>query len=81
MTTFTKWLDTLIEEKGIDLERNIEVDGPSGLNIMPLSMVIDAIKATGSNEQAQIKNTLVRIDFANGDICHFFNHLAGALAA
>ena len=80
MTTFTKWLDTLIEEKGIDLERNIEVDGPSGLNIMPLSMVIDAIKATGSNEQAQIKNTLVRIDFANGDICHFFNHLAGALA-
>ncbi len=78
--TFNKWLDTLIEEKGIDLERTFEIDGPSGLNIMPLEMIVNAIKSTTGSEQAQIKNTLVRIDFVNGDICHFFNHLAGALA-
>ncbi len=80
MTNFCTWLNTLITEKGIDLERNIEVEGPSGLNIMPLSMVIDAIKFTTAAEQAKIKTTLVQIDFANGDICHFFQHLAGALA-
>ncbi len=78
--TFNKWLDTLIEEKGIELDRTFEIDGPSGLNIMPLVMIVNAIKSTTGSEQAQIKNTLVRIDFANGDICHFFNHLAGALA-
>jgi hypothetical protein len=31
------------------------------------------------HEQAAIKNTIVRIDFANGDVMHYFKHLAGAL--
>ena len=32
-------------------------------------------------EQAKLKNVLVKIDFANGDVRHFMRHLAGALAA
>ncbi len=77
---FSKWLDTLIEEKGCDLEHRFYVEGESGENSIPLEIVVDAIKSTCPEEQAGIKNTLVKIDFHNGDVMHFFNHLAGALA-
>jgi len=78
---FDTWLDTLIEEKGIDTE-SIEFDvmGKSGLNIIPLGVVIEHIKIASKEEQKQIKTILVQIDFANGDICHFFKHLSGAIA-
>jgi hypothetical protein len=78
--TFNKWLDTLIEEKGIDTEELFEVDGPSGTNIMPAAVVIEAIKNASKQDQVAIKTTLVKIDFCNGDIMHYFKHLAGALA-
>lgn len=79
--TFNKWLDTLVEEKGIDTEQYFYLDGPTGdFNIIELSVVIDAIKATCKQEQVGIKNTLVAIDFVNGDIVDYFKHLAQALA-
>jgi len=77
---FANWLDTLIEEKGIDLEQGFSVEGPSGENHMAYQNVVDAIKGASANEQAGIKNMLVRIDFANGDIRHYFRHLAQAIA-
>lgn len=78
--TFTKWLDTLIEEKNIDPTQGFTVEGPSGENHMTYENVIDAIKGASANEQNGIKNMLVRIDFANGDIRHYFRHLAQAIA-
>jgi hypothetical protein len=78
--TFGKWFDTLISEKGINPESTIDVEGKSGTNIMPLSMVFNEIKDADASEQAQIKNILVAIDFKNGDILHFIKHLAQALA-
>jgi hypothetical protein len=78
--TFTTWIDTFISEKGLDTERTFTVDGPSGENIIPLGCVVEAIKTTSKREQDQIKTTIVKIDFMNGDVCHFFNHLAKALA-
>ena len=77
---FANWLDTLIEEKGIDLEQGFTVEGPSGENHMTYENVVFAIKGASANEQAGIKNMLVRIDFANGDIRHYFRHLAQAIA-
>lgn len=77
---FANWLDTLIEEKGIDLEQGFSVEGPSGENHMAYQNVVDVIKGASANEQAGIKNMLVRIDFANGDIRHYFRHLAQAIA-
>jgi hypothetical protein len=77
---FAQWLDTLVEEKGIDPEMLIEVEGPSGTNIMPLEVVLDAMKATTPGEQAAIKNMIVRIDFANGDVVDYLKHLAQAIA-
>jgi hypothetical protein len=77
---FEKWLDTLVEEKDLDLEHVFEIDGPSGHNYIPLGCVIDEIKATTREEQKQIKHVLVKIDFVNGDVMRFFSHLAQALA-
>jgi len=77
--TFNKWLDALVEEKNVG-HKTIEVEGESGLNIMPMEILVDAIKSAPKTEQAKIKNTLVAIDFKNGDVMHFFNHLAKAIA-
>lgn len=77
--TFNKWLDTLVEEKNI-ADRTIEVEGASGLNIVPMEILVDAIKSAPAAEQAKIKHTLVAIDFKNGDVMHFFSHLAKAIA-
>lgn len=78
--TFSHWLDTFLEEKGIDGEETLEVQGPSGCNVMPLQIVVDAMKQASPLEQRKIKGTFVRIDFANGDCRHFINHLAAAIA-
>ncbi|AXN53367.1 hypothetical protein PBI_THONKO_97 [Mycobacterium phage Thonko] len=79
--TFAKWLDTLVDEKGLDREVRFTKFGPQGTeNSIALGNVLDAIKTAPKTEQAAIKSTLVRIDFRNGDVLHFFDHLAGALA-
>ena len=79
MMRFADWLDTLIEEKGITGE-TVTVTGPSGPNHIPLECLTDAIKAAPHHEQQHIKATLVHIDFANGDVMHYFRHLAQAIA-
>ncbi len=80
MINFNTWIDALLSEKGIDPDDTIEVDGASGWNLMPISAVIDAIKATSKSERDQIKTMLVRIDFHNGDVKHYIQHLAQAIA-
>lgn len=77
---FLNWLNTFVDEKGINTDHEFEVEGPSGYNFIPVECVIDAIKSAPSHEQAAIKDTFVKIDFHNGDVYHFLNHLAGALA-
>ena len=78
--TMTNYLNTLITEKGLNREMILEVQGQSGLNIMPLGVVLDNISATSKDEQKAIKNILVKIDFQNGNIMDFFKHLAQAIA-
>jgi hypothetical protein len=80
MTTFETWLDTFIDEKGFDLEELFEVDGAAGWNLIPLGVVVDAIKNAPDHEQRAIKTMLVKIDFYNGDAMDYFRHLAKALA-
>ncbi|KXS54995.1 MAG: hypothetical protein AWU57_591 [Marinobacter sp. T13-3] len=62
MTAFNDWLDTFIKEKNIDTEQNLIANGPSGDNIMPVEVVVEAIKGAPAHEQDQIKDTLVMID-------------------
>lgn len=75
-----KYLETLITEKGRELDDIIEVEGPSGLNVMPLAVLVDAIAAAPASEQRAIKTMIVKIDFRNGDVFDYFKHLAKAIA-
>ena len=42
-------------------------------------VVIEHIAQVGATEADKIAAVLRKIDFANGDVNHFFKHLAGAL--
>ena len=77
---FQTWFNTFNAEKGIDPETVIEVEGPSGKNFMSLQVVFDAILATTEKEQDAIKDMIVRIDFANGNVVDYYKHLAKAIA-
>jgi hypothetical protein len=78
--TFSKWLDTYIEEADLDLEQVFNVEGPSGNNSIPLGCLVSRIKDAPANEQAGIKTMIVKIDFANADPMRYFAHLAQAIA-
>jgi hypothetical protein len=78
--TFAIWLNKLLDEKSFDTEMTFDVEGPSGVNMMSYDVVLNAIMGASLEEKAGIKNVLVQIDFKNGDIGHYFRHLAQALA-
>ena len=71
---------TFFNEKNLDFQY-YTVNSPNGTtNLIPSTVVIDAIKHTKGQEAAHIKNTLIKIDFFNGDIHNYLQHLAQALA-
>jgi len=78
---FDKWLDTFVSEKGIDLEDAFEVEGPSGTNHIPYGVVIEHMKIASPQEQAALKNMLVKLDFKNAAIEPYLKHLGQAIAA
>ena len=80
MHTFNDWLDTFVAEKGIDTEHVMEVDGDFGVNFIPVACLLDSIKQSCVQDPRIIKSTIVKIDFMNGDVMHFFKHLAQAIA-
>ena len=77
---FNNWLDTFIEEKGIDLGQILEVKTEKNTRYFEVGNVIENIKATEPEEQEEIKRTIIKIDFYNGDVVDYFKHLAQALA-
>mgnify|MGYP003652840099 CR=1 FL=1 len=81
INSFSKWLDTFIDEKGIDLNHTLTAEGPSGTNWIPVAVLVEMMKNTSPQEQAGIKSMIVRIDFHAGDVLDYFSHLAKAVAA
>lgn len=77
--SFNNWLDTFIDEKGILLDDTFELEKNGTLHIFEIGNIVENIKATSSEEQAEIKDMLVKIDFYNGDVIDYFKHLAQAL--
>ena len=77
--SFEKWLDTFIEEKGIDLEDTFSLEGDESFHIFEVGNVIENIKKAPPQEQAKIKDMLVKIDFNNGNVLDYLQHLAKAL--
>lgn len=80
-TTFTAWLDTFVDEKGLDREHVFTVEGPLwGDNFIPLQCVLDMVAQACPSDQSKVKDTLVKIDVLNGDAMHFFAYLAKGIA-
>lgn len=78
---FNTWLDTFLEEKGIDLDEIMEIQGKVyGTNFIPVSELVNQIKYAPLSEKQGIKNMLVRIDFHNSNIMDYLKHLAQAIA-
>ena len=70
---------TFFNEKNLDFQY-YTVNSPNGTpNIIPSTVVIDAIKNTKGQEAAKIKDMLIKIDFFNGNIHNYLQHLAQAL--
>ena len=70
---------TFFNEKNLDFQY-YTVNSPNGTpNIIPSTVVIDAIKNTKGEEAAKIKDMLIKIDFFNGNIHNYLQHLAQAL--
>jgi hypothetical protein len=72
-----KYLETLITEKGRDLEDCIDLEGHIGLT---WQMLIDFI-AGCPEYHSEIRKMLVKIDFCNGDVFHYLTHLARGMVA
>jgi len=76
MTTFNKWLDVFIAEKELNTEHAFEFIRDDTWNYMPLAVVIEFIKSIPQNQKDKIKETIVKIDFMNGNVMNFFEYLA-----
>ena len=69
------YLNNLITEKGTNLESTINLEGHFGLTY---EMLVDFI-CEAKEYHTQIRTTLVKIDFMNGDVFHYLNHLANGM--
>jgi len=79
--SFDTWIDTFISEKGIDTDHILKPEGPSGVNIIPLCILIDVLKdAAPKHEQEAIKAHIVKLDFHSAPVLPYFEHLAKAIA-
>lgn len=63
------------EEKNLDMSEFVQGNGCQ----LQVGDVLSAMNIATEEEQAVIKNTLVKIDFKNGDVMHYIKHLAQAL--
>lgn len=74
------WFHKFFSEKDIPY-RVFDVTDSQGLtHDIPNEVVIEHIAGASKREQEQIKQVLIKIDFHNGDVNHFLEHLAKALA-
>ena len=77
MNTF---FNRFFDEKNLE-NRIYEVAAPQGtMNFIETDMVIAKIKTTQGKEAQKIETVLRKIDFANGNVHHFLNHIAQAMA-
>lgn len=78
-TPFEKWLDTFIDEKGLDLTEEFKSE-KNGIKIrFEYKDVLDFIKTLPDKEQLDVKNILVKLDYLNKDIKDFLQNLSEAI--
>jgi hypothetical protein len=49
-------------------------------HMIPNAVVVEFIAQASGGEKAKIEDTLRKIDFKNGDVNHYLEFLAGAIA-
>jgi hypothetical protein len=68
-------------EKQIDVVLFTKHDADGVMHLLDTDVVIEHIALTTGDERVQIEQILRRIDFANADVNHFLEHLAGGIVA
>lgn len=75
MTPFGQWLTKFVEEKGVDLGALVTAkDGKQ----TQAGNVIQSMMSAKPAEQIAIRNAFVVIDYSDGNILKFIDHLAKA---
>tara|TARA_R110002051_G_scaffold264054_1_gene323944 strand:- start:259 stop:519 length:261 start_codon:yes stop_codon:yes gene_type:complete len=73
MRDIEEYIITLFDEKGYDLNEDI-LDGVFGLNVYAVAEYVATVARRG--EQEEIQTMFTRIDFQNGDVFDYLEHLA-----
>lgn len=73
---FVDWLDTFVEEKGIDTDEEFIIEGKDNTHFVDVAQVLVWIKQASDMERREIKKTIVYLDFKNGDLLDYFRFLA-----
>tara|TARA_R110000824_G_scaffold332656_1_gene519272 strand:+ start:53 stop:304 length:252 start_codon:yes stop_codon:yes gene_type:complete len=80
MNNFKNWIDTFIEEKDLPMEDTFTIDKNGTMNIMSYKTIYEHMLIANDQEQEQIKNMIVKIDYMNGNILNFFQYLGKLIA-
>jgi len=75
MEIMAEYLTNLITEKGTSLNDEIKLEGHVGLTY---NMLVEYV-AHATEYHKQIRDTLVKIDFVNGDVFHYLDYLAAGM--
>jgi hypothetical protein len=70
-----KFIKVFFEEKQLS-EQVYEINHGGMIHFIETGFVIDLIKRSSKDEQKKIEMILRKIDFVNGDVHHFLQHLA-----
>lgn len=77
---FRQWLETFLSEKKIPLDHTFTFDIANGFASITVGAIVDQICISDSGTKKTIKEKIVRIDFCNDDVLHFFNFLGARIA-
>ena len=80
MNNFKNWIDTFIDEKDLPMEDTFTIDKNGTMSIMSYKTIYEHMLIANDQEQEQIKNMIVKIDYMNGNILNFFQYLGGLIA-
>lgn len=71
-----EYIRTLLEEKGISLEEDLEIETGETIHFMNIGVILECLENFGQENVALVCRKLRQIDFANGDIRKFIIHCA-----
>lgn len=74
---FEEWFSTFVDEKDLPVE-NWEIEDSRGMTHFISSDVVQEfiVSELPESDQKEVKEILIKIDFQNGDVNHFFRYLA-----